>query len=145
MVSSGWSFIRVVFQQVSLWGLSFIRMVFHQCGFSSLWSLGGLSSGWSFIRSSTEYQRKDLTIWIPSSGYWERPVQHAIFQKGDLVQYNQFTLLCTVGWDFLGCSWFQSSDIFQKAIKMALGSILSVNSHLSGFKLEPGLTHKMVM
>ena len=32
-------------------------------------------------------------------------------------------------------AWFHDSDIFQKAVKMALGCILSVNSHLSGFKL----------
>ena len=32
-------------------------------------------------------------------------------------------------------------DFFHKAIKMALRCILSVNSHLLGFKLSPSPTH----
>ena len=36
---------------------------------------------------------------------------------------------------------FQDSDILQKAVKMALRCILSVNYHLSGVKILPGPTH----
>ena len=39
---------------------------------------------------------------------------------------------------FQATAGFQDSDVFQKAIKMSLRCILSVNSHLSGFKLKPG-------
>ena len=40
---------------------------------------------------------------------------------------------------------FQDSEIIQKTLKMALRCILSVNSHLSGFKLSPGLTHAVIL
>ena len=36
---------------------------------------------------------------------------------------------------FQATAGFQDSDVFQKAIKMVLRCILSVNSHLSGFNL----------
>ena len=38
----------------------------------------------------------------------------------------------------------KDSDILQKAVKMALRYILSVNSHLTGFKLSPGPTMALV-
>ena len=48
-------------------------------------------------------------------------------------------LLCPppvpIGGTFQATAGFQDSDICQKAIKMAWRCILSVNSHLSGFKL----------
>ena len=40
-----------------------------------------------------------------------------------------------MGGTFQATARFQDSDIFQKAIEVALRLILSVNSHLSGFKL----------
>ena len=41
----------------------------------------------------------------------------------------------SMGGTFQATARFQDSDSFQKATKMALRCILSVNSHLSGFKL----------
>ena len=41
----------------------------------------------------------------------------------------------SIGGTFQAIARFQDSDISQKAIKMALRCNLSVNSHLSGFKL----------
>ena len=45
-----------------------------------------------------------------------------------------------MGGTFQATGGFQVSDFFQKVIKMTLRCILSVNSHLSGFKLPHGPT-----
>ena len=47
------------------------------------------------------------------------------------------------GGTFEATARFQDSGTFQKAVIKALRCILSVNSHLPGFKLEPGPAHAM--
>ena len=46
-----------------------------------------------------------------------------------------------MGGTFQAAAGFQDWGIFQKAITMAFRYILSVNSHLSGFRLKRGPTH----
>ena len=46
-----------------------------------------------------------------------------------------------MGGTFQATARFQDLNIFHKAIKVVLRYILSVNSHLSGFKLQPVSTH----
>ena len=48
-----------------------------------------------------------------------------------------------MGGTFQATAGFQDLDVFQKVLnlKMALRCILSVNSHLSGFRLKRGPTH----
>ena len=59
-----------------------------------------------------------------------------------VLTYNISVTSYMHGWDFLQATTeFQDSDIFQKAIEMTFRCILSVNSHLSGFRLQPGPTH----
>ena len=57
--------------------------------------------------------------------------------------HDKLASICTDG-TFQATAGFQGSVSFQKAIKMVLRCNLSVNSRLSGFKLEPGPTHAYV-
>ena len=85
-------------------------------------------------------------------GYYNGNRYNVLFIiQADAISYRNVymgSLMCATSllksqWDFPGHSQFQNSDIFQKAVNMAYRSILSVNSHLPGFKLEPGPAHAM--
>ena len=51
----------------------------------------------------------------------------------------------SMGGTFQATAGFQDSDVFQKALKMVLRSILSASFHLSGFTLQPSPTHEFSM
>ena len=72
------------------------------------------------------------------------PTRHFLMRRkgglgGDQTRCSMLTqstafIYCSRGGTFQATARFQDSDILQKAFKMVLGCILSVNSHLSGFQ-----------
>ena len=54
---------------------------------------------------------------------------------------TEASIIWSRGVTFQATARFEDSDFFQKAVTIALRGFFSGNSHLSGFKLEPGPTH----
>ena len=68
--------------------------------------------------------------------FWWRWLPDSILLVSVYQEHSQF-----IGRTFQATARFQDSDIFQKAIKMVLMCILSVNYHFSRVKLYSGPTH----
>ena len=74
-----------------------------------------------------------------SAFHWKRENKHCCTLRSANLELKKKKVLLWRKYYMGGASQatvrFQDSDIFQKAIKMALRCILGMNSHLSGFKL----------